>query len=44
MIWLVMCVCLAQGGWETDESMEQAALRETIEEAGVMGNIEVSNI
>uniref|UniRef100_K7KRE3 Nudix hydrolase domain-containing protein n=1 Tax=Glycine max TaxID=3847 RepID=K7KRE3_SOYBN len=23
-----------KGGWESDESMEQAALRETIEEAG----------
>jgi len=31
----------AQGGWESDESMEQAALRETIEEAGVVGNVEV---
>ncbi|MCI12140.1 nudix hydrolase 4, partial [Trifolium medium] len=29
-----------KGGWETDETMEQAALRETIEEAGVVGNIE----
>ncbi|XP_061357597.1 nudix hydrolase 18, mitochondrial-like [Gastrolobium bilobum] len=29
-----------KGGWETDESMEQAALRETIEEAGVAGNIQ----
>ncbi|CAK8579779.1 unnamed protein product [Lathyrus sativus] len=29
-----------KGGWEINESMEQAALRETIEEAGVMGNIE----
>ncbi|KAJ1437778.1 NUDIX hydrolase domain [Sesbania bispinosa] len=29
-----------KGGWESDESMEQAALRETIEEAGVVGNIE----
>lgn len=32
-----------QGGWETDESMEEAALRETIEEAGVRGDVEVSN-
>ncbi|CAL0313765.1 unnamed protein product [Lupinus luteus] len=31
-----------KGGWEIDESMEQAALRETIEEAGVVGSIEVS--
>ncbi|KAK7398784.1 hypothetical protein VNO78_09957 [Psophocarpus tetragonolobus] len=29
-----------KGGWEIDESMEQAALRETIEEAGVTGNVE----
>uniref|UniRef100_A0A0R0J1G2 Nudix hydrolase domain-containing protein n=1 Tax=Glycine max TaxID=3847 RepID=A0A0R0J1G2_SOYBN len=29
-----------KGGWETDESMEQAALRETIEEAGVVGSVE----
>jgi diphosphoinositol-polyphosphate diphosphatase len=33
---------LSQGGWESDESMEQAALRETIEEAGVIGSVEVS--
>lgn len=32
----------SQGGWESDESMEQAALRETIEEAGVIGSVEVS--
>ncbi|KAK7370129.1 hypothetical protein VNO80_12186 [Phaseolus coccineus] len=29
-----------KGGWESDESMEQAAVRETIEEAGVVGNVE----
>ncbi|KAK7291364.1 hypothetical protein RIF29_06440 [Crotalaria pallida] len=29
-----------KGGWEIDESMEQAALRETVEEAGVVGNVE----
>ncbi|KAG7654719.1 NUDIX hydrolase domain [Arabidopsis suecica] len=29
-----------KGGWETDESMEEAALRETIEEAGVTGELE----
>ncbi|KAK8537015.1 hypothetical protein V6N12_043196 [Hibiscus sabdariffa] len=28
------------GGWEYDESMEEAATRETLEEAGVVGNIE----
>ncbi|XWS60831.1 hypothetical protein CRYUN_Cryun07bG0071000 [Craigia yunnanensis] len=31
-----------KGGWEKDESMEEAASRETLEEAGVLGNIEVS--
>ncbi|XP_044488744.1 nudix hydrolase 17, mitochondrial-like [Mangifera indica] len=29
-----------KGGWELDESLEQAALRESIEEAGVLGNVE----
>ncbi|XP_048228388.1 nudix hydrolase 18, mitochondrial-like [Ricinus communis] len=29
-----------KGGWETDETMEQAALRETREEAGVIGRVE----
>ncbi|XP_039057540.1 nudix hydrolase 4-like [Hibiscus syriacus] len=29
-----------KGGWEHDESMEEAAVRETLEEAGVVGNIE----
>ncbi|KAK8714617.1 hypothetical protein V6N13_041968 [Hibiscus sabdariffa] len=29
-----------KGGWEYDESMEEAATRETLEEAGVVGNIE----
>lgn len=31
-----------KGGWEKDESMEEAAIRETLEEAGVLGSIEVS--
>ncbi|KAK4756418.1 hypothetical protein SAY87_006545 [Trapa incisa] len=31
-----------KGGWETDESMEEAALRETIEEAGVKGEVQKS--
>ncbi|KAJ0043088.1 hypothetical protein Pint_18552 [Pistacia integerrima] len=29
-----------KGGWETDESIKQAALRETVEEAGVTGIVE----
>ncbi|KAL6959603.1 Nudix hydrolase 17, mitochondrial [Sarracenia purpurea var. burkii] len=29
-----------KGGWETDESKQAAALRETEEEAGVLGNLE----
>ncbi|KAL3735672.1 hypothetical protein ACJRO7_024751 [Eucalyptus globulus] len=29
-----------KGGWEKDESMKAAALRETVEEAGVRGTIE----
>lgn len=29
-----------KGGWELDESMEDAALRETLEEAGVRGKVE----
>ncbi|XVF43570.1 hypothetical protein PTKIN_Ptkin02bG0050400 [Pterospermum kingtungense] len=29
-----------KGGWELDESREEAALRESIEEAGVLGNVE----
>ncbi|XP_031094298.1 nudix hydrolase 18, mitochondrial-like [Ipomoea triloba] len=29
-----------KGGWETDETMEAAGLRETMEEAGVVGEIE----
>lgn len=28
-----------QGGWESDESKKEAALRETVEEAGVRGII-----
>lgn len=30
-----------QGGWEADETVEAAALRETVEEAGVRGTLEV---
>ncbi|CAI9110252.1 OLC1v1010246C2 [Oldenlandia corymbosa var. corymbosa] len=28
-----------RGGWETDESMQEAAQRETVEEAGVVGDL-----
>uniref|UniRef100_A0A2P2KDG4 Uncharacterized protein MANES_02G077800 n=1 Tax=Rhizophora mucronata TaxID=61149 RepID=A0A2P2KDG4_RHIMU len=33
-----------KGGWESDESMTDAASRETLEEAGVRGIVEVSYI
>lgn len=33
-------VLFPKGGWELDESIEDAALRETIEEAGVSGTVE----
>ncbi|XP_008221469.1 PREDICTED: nudix hydrolase 17, mitochondrial-like [Prunus mume] len=29
-----------KGGWELDESVEEAASRESLEEAGVVGNVE----
>ena len=29
-----------KGGWETDEALEDAAARETVEEAGVRGSLE----
>ncbi|CAA2964229.1 nudix hydrolase 18, mitochondrial-like [Olea europaea var. sylvestris] len=29
-----------KGGWEEDESVKEAALRETVEEAGVVGEVE----
>jgi diphosphoinositol-polyphosphate diphosphatase len=29
-----------KGGWELDESLEEAASRESLEEAGVIGNVE----
>lgn len=32
--------CVPKGGWEDDESVEAAAKRETVEEAGVRGTIE----
>lgn len=30
-----------QGGWEIDESVEEAASRESLEEAGVLGIVQV---
>ncbi|XP_071702136.1 nudix hydrolase 17, mitochondrial-like [Rutidosis leptorrhynchoides] len=30
-----------KGGWDSDETIKEAALRETIEEAGVFGTVEV---
>lgn len=34
---------LSQGGWENDETVEEAALRESIEEAGIRGDLMVNN-
>lgn len=31
----------SQGGWENDETVEEAAVREALEEAGVRGDIVV---
>ena len=31
---------LPKGGWEVDETLEAAAARETLEEAGVIGDLE----
>lgn len=43
LVWLFISIILAyQGGWELDESVEEAASRESLEEAGVRGNVEVS--
>ena len=33
---------ICQGGWETDEDIFEAAERETVEEAGVVGDVQVS--
>lgn len=38
---LTILIMLTQGGWEKDESIEDAAMRETVEEAGVIGDVEV---
>lgn len=34
-------ICPFQGGWELDESVEEAACRESLEEAGVTGFVQV---
>lgn len=33
-----------QGGWENDETVEEAAVREAVEEAGVRGELMVTYI
>ena len=38
----LLMAAAAQGGWEEDETVEAAAARETVEEAGVRGRLEVS--
>lgn len=35
---------LLQGGWEDDESIEEAACREALEEAGVRGVLNVGSL
>jgi diphosphoinositol-polyphosphate diphosphatase len=35
---------MLQGGWENDETVEEAAAREAIEEAGVRGDIVVGSL
>jgi 8-oxo-dGTP pyrophosphatase MutT (NUDIX family) len=37
----ILLFVLIQGGWELDESLEEAACRESLEEAGVIGIVEV---
>ncbi|KAJ7975272.1 Nudix hydrolase mitochondrial-like [Quillaja saponaria] len=36
----VQAMLFPKGGWEIDETMEEAAKRESLEEAGVVGNVE----
>jgi hypothetical protein len=38
---IYICNLLMQGGWENDETVEEAAAREAIEEAGVRGDLVV---
>lgn len=34
---------LLQGGWENDETVKEAAVREAVEEAGVRGDLKVKS-
>lgn len=38
---IIKLIMKKQGGWESDESVEEAACRESLEEAGVVGKVEV---
>jgi 8-oxo-dGTP pyrophosphatase MutT (NUDIX family) len=38
---LFLPIFMLQGGWENDETVEEAAAREAVEEAGVRGDIVV---
>ena len=38
---LIDFALLLKGGWENDETVEEAAVREAIEEAGVRGDLMV---
>ena len=42
LLWMVGISFAHQGGWETDETVEEAACREALEEAGVRGLLQVS--
>lgn len=40
----ILHICKTQGGWENDETVEEAARREAMEEAGVKGDLLVRNL
>ena len=42
LLWMAGISFAHQGGWETDETVEEAACREALEEAGVRGLLQVS--